>query len=69
MFDTFFSYKISVLIVQQQGVLIQILLPRIVFFITHSACRWGHPDSESGDVIEADVPSHGVHCFSTLYSQ
>jgi hypothetical protein len=29
----------------------------------------GHPDAESGDVIEADVLSHGVHCFSTLYSQ
>jgi hypothetical protein len=28
-----------------------------------------HPDAESGDVIEADVLSHGVHCFSTLYSQ
>jgi hypothetical protein len=29
----------------------------------------GHPDVESGDVIEADVLSHGVHRFSTLYSQ
>jgi hypothetical protein len=29
----------------------------------------GHPDAESGDVIEADSLSHGVHFFSTPYSQ
>jgi hypothetical protein len=40
-----------------------------LLFLTHSACRWGHPDTESGVVIEADVLSHGVHCFSTLYYQ
>jgi hypothetical protein len=28
-----------------------------------------HPDTESGDFIEADVLSHSVHCFSTLYYQ
>jgi hypothetical protein len=28
-----------------------------------------NPDAGSGDVIEADVLSHGVHCFSTFYSQ
>jgi hypothetical protein len=27
------------------------------------------PDSESGDAIEDDVVSQGMHCFSTLYSQ
>jgi hypothetical protein len=29
----------------------------------------GHPDADSGDVIEADVLSHGVYCFTTFYSQ
>jgi hypothetical protein len=23
-----------------------------------------HPDAESGDIIETDMQSHGVHCFS-----
>jgi hypothetical protein len=60
---------INVMIISTAGSLILILLPRIVFFLTHSASLWGHPDTESGEIIEADVLSHGVHCFSTLYSQ
>jgi hypothetical protein len=42
------------------------LLQRIPYTLNMSL---GQTDAKSGAVIEADVLSPGVHCFSTPYSQ
>jgi hypothetical protein len=58
------------ILLHRQGVLIVILLPQVVD-VVHLMLSMlpGYPDYESRAVIEGDVLSHDVHCFSNLYSQ